>query len=236
MHFKTIFSFCCGLDLLAELLYIFFQLFCHILYLFFYLLSLGFDKNTPWYYPLNLCYGSFLIFGFIVFVFLVIADKAKKEKKKYEAKAETEAKNKKRVETVIKAIREELTTKAKSEAEAKANSERKKEEAKHKAETKKNKAEAKKKKEAEIKVQAEAKRKDASYLAWTEAGPENNAQTFNKSNLKGYPFSSTEPIRITHCFRCKNTLKSTVDHKCSECKWLKCKCGACRCNYGQCKI
>jgi len=36
---------------------------------------------------------------------------------------------------------------------------------------------------------------------------------------------------IAHCFSCKCTLNSSVDNRCWWCNWLKCKCGACKCNY-----
>jgi hypothetical protein len=124
MCLKLVFSFCCVLDLLIALLNIFWQL----LYLCIYLLSFGFDKNTPWYYPQNFCYGSFLVFAFIIFIILVIVDQGSK-----------------------------------------------------------------------------------------------------KWRLKNPPPPS--PIRITHCFICKSTLKSTVNNKCFRCGWLKCKCGACGCKF-----
>lgn len=39
--------------------------------------------------------------------------------------------------------------------------------------------------------------------------------------------------RVTHCFKCKRTLTSSDNNKCFSCKWLKCPCGACGCNYGK---
>ena len=52
---------------------------------------------------------------------------------------------------------------------------------------------------------------------------------FYQAQEKDRKFSHSS--RITHCFCCKCTLNSSVDNKCWWCGWLKCKCGACKCNY-----
>lgn len=39
--------------------------------------------------------------------------------------------------------------------------------------------------------------------------------------------------RSTHCYRCKLGLDSVNFGQCSECQWLRCECGACRCGYVQ---
>lgn len=37
--------------------------------------------------------------------------------------------------------------------------------------------------------------------------------------------------RITHCFRCREGLVSSLSNECSSCGWILCSCGACGCNY-----
>ena len=39
------------------------------------------------------------------------------------------------------------------------------------------------------------------------------------------------PSRSTHCWRCGADLKSAWDQSCPKCKWLRCECGACGCNF-----
>ena len=44
---------------------------------------------------------------------------------------------------------------------------------------------------------------------------------------------SSESHRVTHCFKCKRTLTSSGNIKCFSCKWIKCPCGSCGCNFGR---
>ncbi|MGJ8644159.1 MAG: hypothetical protein ACSHX9_12185 [Luteolibacter sp.] len=37
--------------------------------------------------------------------------------------------------------------------------------------------------------------------------------------------------RVAHCFRCKNELVSSISNECMSCRWIRCICGACGCNY-----
>jgi hypothetical protein len=36
-------------------------------------------------------------------------------------------------------------------------------------------------------------------------------------------------IRVTHCYRCKRHLKTSLANECDNCGWIKCRCGACGC-------
>jgi len=37
--------------------------------------------------------------------------------------------------------------------------------------------------------------------------------------------------RYTHCFGCKRSLNSLDFSVCGRCRWIKCGCGACGCNF-----
>jgi hypothetical protein len=37
--------------------------------------------------------------------------------------------------------------------------------------------------------------------------------------------------RTTHCHRCNKTLSHSIKGECHACNWIKCRCGACGCNY-----
>jgi hypothetical protein len=37
--------------------------------------------------------------------------------------------------------------------------------------------------------------------------------------------------RYTHCFSCKQSLNSIDFAVCSQCRWIKCGCGACGCSF-----
>ena len=42
---------------------------------------------------------------------------------------------------------------------------------------------------------------------------------------------SNKPIRITHCFHCKDNINSQQWDVCDSCKGIVCSCGSCFCSW-----
>ena len=49
----------------------------------------------------------------------------------------------------------------------------------------------------------------------------------NKNNDE----KSNKPIRITHCFNCKEHINSQQWEVCGDCKGIVCSCGSCFCSW-----
>lgn len=45
-----------------------------------------------------------------------------------------------------------------------------------------------------------------------------------------------KPLRVTHCYSCKERLDNSIDVECASCNWIICWCGACGCGFDQSSI
>lgn len=55
---------------------------------------------------------------------------------------------------------------------------------------------------------------------------------YSYRNSKRPPFS-LRPGRTARGWKCKRFLEETTGSNCQFCRWIRCKCGACRCGMGK---